>query len=311
MSIAVASRSFSRNTALRKELLARYPDAKFSDTEHILGGDELIAFLRGHDRAIVGLERIDAAVLAKLPELKVISKYGVGLDAVDVEAVASRGVRLGWIGGVNRRSVSELTLAFALALLHRVPETSSALRQGIWAKTVGRQLTGRTVGIVGCGFVGKDLVQLLAPFGCRVLANDIRDFPDFYLDHGVTPVSLLQLLADSEIVTLHVPLDRSTMGLIGAAEIAQMRAGSFLINAARGGLIDEEALANALESGHLAGAACDVFAIEPDAHPRLLALPTFIGTPHIGAGTQEAQLAMGRAAIEGLESARVPGDGWP
>jgi len=311
MSIAVASRSFSRNAALRAELLARYPDAVFSEAEHILGGDELIAFLRGHDRAIVGLERIDAAVLAAVPELKVISKYGVGLDAVDVDAVASRGVKLGWTGGVNRRSVSELTLAFAIALLHRVPEASAALRQGTWAKVVGRQLTGRTVGIVGCGFVGKDLIKLLAPFACRVLANDILDYPDFYRDHAVTPVSLSQLLSESEIVTLHVPLDRTTMGLIGAAEIARMQAGSFLINAARGGLIDEAALADALESGHLAGAACDVFAIEPDAHPRLLALPTFIGTPHIGAGTREAQLAMGRAAIDGLESARVPGDGWP
>jgi len=311
MSVAVASRSFSRNAALRAELLARHPDATFSDAEHILGGDQLIAFLRGHDRAIVGLERIDAEVLAKVPELKVISKYGVGLDAVDVDAIASRGVRLGWTGGVNRRSVSELTLAFAIALLHRVPEASSALRQGGWAKIVGRQLTGRTIGIIGCGFVGKDLVKLLAPFECRVLANDIRDYPDFYRDHRITPVSLSQLLAESDIVTLHVPLDRTTMGLIGAAEIAQMPAGALVINAARGGLIDEDALADALESGHLAGAACDVFAIEPDAHPRLLSLPTFIGTPHIGAGTQEAQLAMGRAAIDGLETARVPGDGWP
>ena len=311
MTIAVASRSFSRNAALRAELLARYPNAKFSEADYILGGDELIAFLRGHDRAIVGLERIDAAVLAKVPELTVISKYGVGLDAVDVDAIASRGVRLGWTGGVNRRSVSELTLAFAIALLHRVPEVSGALRQGSWDKVVGRLLTGRTVGIIGCGFVGKDLVKLLAPFECHVLANDIRDYPDFYRDYGVTPVSLPRLLAESEIVTLHVPLDRTTMGLIGEAEIAQMPAGSFVINAARGGLIDEDALAAALESGHLAGAACDVFAIEPDAHPRLLASPTFIGTPHIGAGTQEAQLAMGRAAIDGLESARVPGDGWP
>lgn len=311
MSIAVASRSFSRNAALRAELLARYPDAIFSDADHILAGDELIEFLRGHDRAIVGLERIDADVLARVPELRVISKYGVGLDAVDVDAVATRGVRLGWTGGVNRRSVSELTLAFAIALLHRVPEASGALRQGAWAKTVGRQLTGRTVGIIGCGFVGQDLVRLLAPFDCRVLANDIRDYPGFYRDHRVTPVSLSQLLAESEIVTLHVPLDASTIGMIGAPQLGEMRRGSFVINAARGGLIDEDALAAALESGHLAGAACDVFAMEPDAHPRLLAMPTFIGTPHIGAGTQEAQLAMGRAAIDGLESARVPGDGWP
>lgn len=309
--IAVASRSFSRNTALRAELSARYHDVSFSESPNVIDGAELIAFLRGHDRAIVGLERIDDAVLAAVPELKIISKYGVGLDGVDVEAIARRGIKLGWTGGVNRRSVSELTLAFALALLHRVPETWSALRGGEWMKVVGRQLTGRTFGIIGCGFVGQDLVKLLAPFACRVLANDIRDYAEFYRANGVTPVPLRQLLAESDIVSLHVPLDRSTRNMIGAPEVAAMRQGTFLINAARGGLIDEDAVAAALENGHLAGAACDVFQIEPDASPRLLSAATFIGTPHIGAGTQEAQLAMGRAAIEGLETARVPGDGWP
>jgi D-3-phosphoglycerate dehydrogenase len=309
--IAVASRSFAANPTLRHELTARYANVSFTESPHVIDGDELIALLRGHDRAIVGLERIDDRILDAVPELKVISKYGVGLDGLDIDAIARRGIRLGWTGGVNRRSVSELTLSFALALLHRVPETSTSLRGGDWRKLVGRQLTGRTVGIVGCGFVGQDLVRLLAPFNCRVLANDIRDYAEFYRAHRVTPVPLDQLLAESDIVSLHVPLDRSTRGMIGAAQLKLMRPGTFIINAARGGLIDEEALAAALETGHLAGAASDVFTIEPDANPRLLAQPTFLGTPHIGASTQEAQLAMGRAAIDGLETNRVPGDGWP
>jgi len=311
MRIAVVSRSFARNATLRAELAARYPGVTFTESAAILDGADLVALLRGHDRAIVGLERIDDGILAQVPELKIISKYGVGLDGLDVEAIARRGVKLGWTGGVNRRSVSELTLSFAIALLHRVPETSAALRDGEWSKLVGRQLTGRTFGIIGCGFVGQDLVRLLAPFECRVLAHDIRDYPEFYRDHRVTPVALPQLLAESDIVSLHVPLDRSTRGMIGAAQIAAMRKGTLVINAARGGLIDEDALAQALESGHLAGAACDVFQMEPDANPTLLAQPAFLGTPHIGAATHEAQLAMGRAAIEGLETARVPGGGWP
>lgn len=309
--IAVAARSFARNAALRAELTARYPDVTFTESAALLNGDDLVALLRGHDRAIIGLERVDDAVLSKLPELKIISKYGVGLDGLDIDAIAQRGIRLGWTGGVNRRSVSELTLAFAIALLHRVPETAFGLRAGQWNKLLGRQLTGRTVGIVGCGFVGKDLTRLLAPFECRVLAHDICDYAEFYRANGVTPVSLEQLLSESEIVTLHVPLDRSTRGMIGAAQLALMQKGAFLINAARGGLVDEDALADALERGHLAGAACDVYLMEPEANPRLLALPTFLGTAHIGGSTQEAQLAMGRAAIEGLENNRVPGDGWP
>jgi len=311
MRIAVAARSFARNAALRAELSARYADVSFSDSAEILDGDALVAFLRGHDRAIIGLERVDDRILSQVPELTLISKYGVGLDGLDIEAIARRGIKLAWTGGVNRRSVSELTLAFAIALLHRVPETSVALRAGEWSKLVGRQLTGKTFGIIGCGFVGQDLVRLLAPFECRVLARDIRDYPEFFRSHHVEPVAMPQLLAASDIVSLHVPLDESTKGMIGAAELAAMRKGALLINAARGGLVDEAALAQALETGHLAGAAADVFQMEPDVHPRLRAQPAFLGTPHIGAATLEAQQAMGRAAIDGLETARIPGDGWP
>jgi D-3-phosphoglycerate dehydrogenase len=307
----VVSRSFARNAALRAELSAKYPDVTFAESGDVLDGASLVAALRGHDSAIVGLERIDDRILTQVPELKIISKYGVGLDGIDVDALARRGIKLAWTGGVNRRSVSELTLAFAIALLHRVPETFVALRNREWLKLVGQQLTGRTFGIIGCGFVGQDLVKLLAPFHCRVLAHDIRDYPDFYREHQVTPVGLYQLLAESDLVSLHVPLDRSTKGMIGAAQLSRMRAGTFLINAARGGLVDEEAVAEALEGGHLAGAACDVFQMEPDGNPRLLALPTFLATPHIGGSTAEAQLAMGRAAIDGLENARIPGNGWP
>jgi D-3-phosphoglycerate dehydrogenase len=309
--IVVASKSFAGNATLRAELSSKYPDVTYTDSPAVLEGDPLIALLRGHDHAIVGLEPIDARVLREVPELKVISKYGVGLDGVDIDALIARGVKLAWTGGVNRRSVSELTLGFAIALLHRVPEGDFTLRKGEWHKLIGRQLTGRTFGIVGCGFVGQDLIKLLAPFECRVLVHDIRDYADFYRAHRVTPVTLDQLLRESEIVSLHVPLDRSTRGMIGAAELAAMPKGACLINAARGGLVDEDALVSALNSGHLAGAAADVFAIEPDAHPHLVAHPKFVGTPHLGGSTQEAQLAMGRAAIDGLENARVPGNGWP
>ncbi len=309
--IAVAARSFARNTALRAELTARYPNVTFSDSSALLAGDALVELLRGHDRAIIGLERVDDWVLSQLPELKIVSKYGVGLDGLDIDALTRRGIRLGWTGGVNRRSVAELTLSFAIGLLHRVPETTSLLREGNWQKLVGRQLTGRTIGIIGCGFVGQDLVAMLKPFGCRVLVHDVRDYPDFYAANQVTPVPLQELLAQSDLVSLHVPLDASTRGMLGAAELALMRPGTFLINAARGGLVNEDALADALERGHLAGAACDAYEKEPDAHPRLLKLLTFMGTPHIGGSTEEAQLAMGRAAIEGLERNQVPGNGWP
>ena len=309
--IVVAARSFAKNPTLRKELLDRYGEATFNESGRVLAGEPLIALLRGHERAIVGLEPIDEHVLLAVPELRVISKYGVGLDAVDLEAVARHGVKLAWTGGLNRRSVAELTLMFAIALLHRVPQCAHELESGHWSPLVGRQLTGRTVGIIGCGHVGKDLVGLLEPFGCRVLAHDIRDYAEFYTANGVQPVSLVQLLDESEVVTLHVPLDATTRGMIGARELAQMRPGAVLINAARGGLVDESALRDALVSGHLAGAAFDVYAQEPPADRALLELPVFLGTPHIGGSSAEAQLAMGRAAIEGLETARLIDASWP
>ena len=311
MNVAVAARSFSKSEKLRNELRTRYPDAAFTESPTVLDGDRLIEFLRGHDAAIVGLERVDEAVLRAVPELKVISKYGVGLDGLDLEAMARHGIRLGWTGGVNRRSVAEMTLMFAIALLHRVPEGTFGLREGQWNKQVGRELSTRTVGIIGCGHVGKDLVKLLTPFSCRILVHDIREYREFYHAHGITAVPLDRLLAEAEVVTLHVPLDGSTAGMIGAPQLARMRKGAVLINAARGGLVDEAALAAALGSGHLAGAAADVFQAEPAASPALLALSTFLGTPHIGGSSEEAQLAMGRAAIDGLTENRLIGAGWP
>lgn len=309
--IVVAARSFAKNPTLRRELLARHGEATFNESGRVLSGAPLIDLLRGHELAIVGLEPIDEQVLTAVPELRAISKYGVGLDGVDLKAIARHGVRLAWTGGVNRRSVAELTLMFAVALLHRVPQCDRELRAGQWHPLVGRQLTGRTVGIIGCGHVGKDLVGLLKPFGCRLLANDIRDYAEFYAANDVEPVSLLQLLKESEIVTLHVPLDPTTRGMIGRREMAQLPKGAILINAARGGLVDESALRDALSSGHLAGAAFDVFGQEPPVDRFLLDLPVFLGTPHIGGSTEEAQLAMGRAAIEGLETARLVDDTWP
>lgn len=304
--VAVCSRSFSRHPVLRAELLARYPDATFNDAGHSLSGDALIAFVRGHDKAVTALERLDEAFFAALPELKVVGKYGVGLDMIDLEAMARHGVRLGWTGGVNRRSVTELVISAAIALLRHVPQASEAVRGGTFRQVMGRQLSGRTVGIIGCGHVGKDLARVLGAFGCRVLAHDIRDYPEFYAAHGVTPVPLDTLLAEADVVTVHTPLDASTRMLLSRERLARMRPDAILINAARGGIVDEAALKQMLKAGTLAGAALDVFEPEPPEDMDFLTLPNLLPTPHIGGSSEEAVLAMGRAAIAGLERAGDP-----
>lgn len=304
--VAVCSRSFSKNPVLRKELLARYSRVTFNDDGAQLENESLVRFLREHDKAITALETVSEDVLRQLPELKVISKYGVGLDMIDRDAMRKFGKALGWTAGVNRRSVSELVIAFAIALLRHVPAANREVLSGTWRQHVGRQLTGKTVGIIGCGHIGKDLVPLLKAFDCRVLANDILDFTAFYETHSVEAASLDDLLVAADVVTLHVPLNETTRGMLDARRLGLMKTSAVLINCARGGLVDEQALEGMLESGRLAGAGFDVLADEPPGEMKLLKRPNFLVTPHIGGSSYEAILAMGRAAIEGLDDNCIP-----
>jgi phosphoglycerate dehydrogenase-like enzyme len=299
--VAVTSRSFSRDEVLRAELLERYERVTFNDEGRSLAGEELVAFLAGHPLAITALEPIDEAVLARLPELQAISKVGVGIDMLDLDAMERHGVRLAWSRGTNARSVAELALALMLALLRHLPTVTRVVREGEWRQVQGQTLSGRTVGIVGFGHVGRDLAELLSAFSCSVLAHDVAPLGE--LGPGVEEASLERLLAESEIVTLHTVLNDQTRNLIGRERLAAMRAGALLINTSRGGLVDEDALHQALIAGHLAGAALDVCSSEPPGDHPLLGLEQVIVTPHIGGSTREAVLAMGRAAIDGLSEA--------
>ena len=304
--IAVTSRSFSKHPQLRAELLERYSEVTFNDAGASLNGDTLVAFLEGHDRAILALETLDESVIARLPRLQIVSKYGVGLNNLDLEAMRRHGKRLGWKGGVNRRSVSELALSFMIGLLHNVPRATAEVRGGGFTQIKGRQLTGKTVGIIGCGHVGKDLVAFLRPFDCRILANDIVYDDAFMARYGVEKSSLEDLLRQSDVVTLHVPYEESTRNILSADRIAMMKPGAVLLNTARGGLVDEKAVKDALIAGRLAGIAFDVFEQEPPQDRELLDMPAVLATPHIGGSAEEAILAMGRAAIAGLEEHSLP-----
>ena len=316
--VAVASRSFSRHPVLRAELLARYPDATFNDAGLSLSGSALIDYLKGHDAAVIALEPMTAEVFAALPDLKVIAKYGVGFDKLNLAEMRARGIRLGWSGGVNKRSVAELVIAFAINMLRGVPMANAEVRSGTWRQVIGPQVSDCTFGIIGCGHVGKDLGRILrGGFGCRVLAHDVLAFPDYYAETGVEPVSMQVLLREADVVSLHLPYGTGTQNLIDAAALTQMKDTAVLINTARGGLVDEAALKAALMNKKLFAAAFDVFACEPPEDQELLNLSNFLATPHIGGSSSEAILAMGRAAIEGLSDHRIPEPGvfppppWP
>jgi len=306
--IAVASRSFCMHPVLRAEVLKRYPNTRFNDAGLSLKGTALVEFLQGCEKVITALEILDEATLKQLPDLKVVGKYGVGLDMVDRAAMQALGIKLGWKGGVNKRSVAELTLSAMISLLHRVPFSNQEVRADKWYQVRGKQLTDRVVGIVGCGHVGKDLVKMLKPFGCKVLVNDIVEYPEFYEEHGIEAVSLPELMRRSEIVTLHVPKEGDTLNMITRELLEAMPDGGYFVNYARGGLVDEAGLKDQLASGKLAGVALDVFALEPDVDYEFAKMDNVLVTPHIGGSTEEAVLAMGMAAIDGLDNYCDPMD---
>jgi D-3-phosphoglycerate dehydrogenase len=292
---------FATLPLLREELLRAYPHAKLHEVNRVFDEEETIAFLRGCDAAIVGMEPINERVLSALPELRAIGKFGVGCESIDFEALRRHGVRFGYQAGVNRLAVAELALCFAICALRGVAAVNHAMRAGERPRqNLGRQLSGRVVGIHGCGHIGKELVRLLQPFRCTLLACDLLDFPEFYAAHGVKRVDFAQLLASSEVLSLHLPLTAETRLLYGARVLDALRPDCVLINTARGLLVDEAALRERLESGRLRAACFDVFAEEPCTDDRLLRIPAFLSTPHIGASAVETRLAMARAAIRGV-----------
>jgi len=310
MRVAVPCHAFCRNETLRAELQEQYPDVKFNDDFDRFDEDGLVGWVADCDAAIIALEAITESFLAASPQIRIISKYGVGVDNLDVFALQRHGVRLGWQGGTNALSVAELTLCFAIAGLRHVGESSAAMRAGDRpSAAMGRHLSGRVIGIHGCGHVGRQVVQLLAPFNCTILACDIVDYAEFYAEHSITPVDQDELAARSEVLSLHLPLTDQTRNLYDSKRLAQMRRDCVLINTCRGGIVDENSLLQALTNQQISAACFDVFAQEPPTNDELLALPNFLATPHLAGSAEEAKLAMGRAAIRGLSQNAIPRPG--
>jgi phosphoglycerate dehydrogenase-like enzyme len=298
--VAVASHTFSNDEALRAALSACFPAAYFNPTGRILAGAELVEFLRSGTAAIMGLERIDAALLDACPELRVISKFGVGLDNVDLPGCAARGVAVLSTPGVNAFAVAELTLGLMIALARRIAISTHHLKSGRWVRNGGVQVLGKRVGLVGLGHVGKQTARVLQAVGCSILAHDLLDLSAYCAAHGIERGSLDQVLGESDVVSIHVPLTPETRSMIRRPQLRRMKPTAFLINTARGGIVDEDDLADALQDGTIAGAASDVFADEPTRHARLLGLETFIGTAHVGGNSREAIHAVGMAAVRNL-----------
>jgi len=245
---------------------------------------------------LAGVEPLTAKVIAAAPGLRVISRCGVGLDNVDQAATRDRGICLLSTPDAPVDAVVEMTMGLMLAALRQIPAADRQLRDGGWPRLKGRLLKAQTVGVLGLGRIGTRVAGLCAAFGARVIAHDAQVTQSAAV---VEPVSLQELLAQSDIVSLHIPYDRTTHHIIGEETLANMKPGAMLINTARGNLVDERALLGALKSGRLAGAGLDVFETEPYSGA-LCDLPQVVLTPHLASSATETRREMEQEAARNL-----------
>ena len=300
MKVGITTVSFSANKKLLFKLKETGVDFTVNTHGRRLTRDELVEFLRDCDAAIIGLDKINRYVLRSCPKLRLISKYGVGLDNIDFKACENQGVEVRYPIGVNKRSVSEMALAMMLGLARNIYSTSLELKTGVWNKSGGFEISGKTIGIIGYGNVGQDLAQLLVPFGVKVLANDIKDSVFENIPDHVHAVSKGEIFSRSHIISVHTPLTNKTENLIDKANIHKLKDGVILINTARGGIFNENDILRSLKDGKIGGLGIDAYTLEPPSSAELLSLNNVICTPHIGGNSNEAVNAMGMAAIKNL-----------
>ena len=297
--VLVTATSYGKNDPrLKSDLEAQVGEVVYNPTGKPLKSAELIPLLKGVHGYIAGLDEIDQAVIESADQLKVIARYGVGIDNVDLKAASQKGVLVTNTPGSNSSSVAELALGLILSLARQIPEAVEAVRAGKWPRYAGLSIEGKTVGIIGLGAIGKHLAKRLAGFDCKILAYDPFADPSFATKYAVELVDLDRVIRESDFISLHMPLLPDTREMVNSDFLAKMKKGSCLINTSRGEAVDEAALLAALQSGHLRGAALDAFTQEPpDPESPLLKLPQVIATPHLGAQTDVATSNMGWMAM--------------
>jgi D-3-phosphoglycerate dehydrogenase len=295
MKIAITTSSFARYSDEPLDLLRRSGVSHvLNETGRTLTEEETIALLSGCIGVAAGTEKFSRRVLDACPDLRVISRCGVGMDSVDLETAKEKGIAVRNTPDGPTRAVAELTLAYALDLLRGVTRMDRELRAGVWKKHMGCLLEGKKVGLVGLGRIGRVAAGLFAAFGAQVaFADPVTN------DKAYQRMELDALCAWAQLISLHCSVPKDGRPVMNAERLAGMPPGSWLSNAARGGVVDEEALLRLLQSGHLAGAALDTFAREPYAGP-LAALENVILTPHIGSYARESRVSQEMDTIKNL-----------
>jgi len=258
--VLVTATSYGKtDDRLFTELEGQVGKVVYNTTGKPLPAAEVARLLPGMDGYIAGLDVINRQALATADRLKVIARYGVGVDNIDLAAASERGIRVTNTPGANSISVAELTVGLILSLARKIPESAAAARTGGWPRTTGLSLEGKTVGLLGLGAIGKQVARRLGGFDCHLICFDPVADKKFASQNNVTLVSMEELITEADFLSLHLPLLPETRNLVNATFLQGMKKGAFLVNTARGELIDESALVEALQNNHLAGAALDVF----------------------------------------------------
>ena len=309
--VAVASRSFSNNDDLVKNLQSKYSSVILNNFGKTLQGDELTNFLMPATKAIIGIEELTEPVLAKLTKLKVVSKYGVGLNNLDLKLLKKRNIRLGFTPGVNKQSVAELALTLILIGLKKIQDNNINIINGSWPQDKGSELYGKNIGLLGFGNIGQKLASLLRPFNCKITFYDEKNFSkkeiaDISSKMNFEPslinqVSLEQVFKESDILSIHLPLTPETKNIISIVELNKLKKNVCIINTARGGIVNERDLHIFLSENPSSYAGFDVYKQEPAFDNPLFELKNFFGTSHRSSLTNEGILSMGMAAINGLD----------
>jgi len=295
LNVLVTPRSFAAHSSEPLDLLSdggltvlRNPHGR------IMAKEEMIAQIAEADAVIVGVDPLDREVLEKAPRLKVIAKYGVGTDNIDMRFAQERGIKVTTTAGANTEAVADYAFALMLAAARRVLPIDKACREGDWTKRTAVDVNGRTLGLIGLGQIGKAVVRRAKGFGMQVLAYDAVRDEAFASAAGVRYAeSVHDLLREADFVSLHVPLTDETRHMIGERELRLMKPTAVLINTARGGLVEEDALCEALKNGIIWGAGIDVFEKEPPDNPELLSLDRLVIGSHCAASTVQAVDKMG------------------
>jgi len=300
--VVVTPRSFGKTDPAPFELLkSRGYDVVCNPFGRILTKDEMKALLADADGIIVGVDPLDREVLTAAPRLKAISKYGVGTDNIDMNCAAERGITVSLARGSNTEAVADYAFALMMAVARKVAAIDRACREGIWKAEPTIDIYGKTLGLLGLGAIGRAVARRASGFGMKVMAYDLFRDEAAAAALGIAYVdSLDTLLCEADFISLHVPLDENTAGIVGGAQFERMKPTAVLVNTARGGLIDEAALLEALRTGRIWGAGIDVFEQEPPDNPELLAMDNLVAGSHCAASTRGAIGQMGLIASRNL-----------